>query len=46
LGPIIQQLDITRPLVAGWFAAGAAGCLFSSLEGEPTYRYIEVGMES
>ena len=46
LGPIIQQLDISRPLVAGWFAAGAAGCLFTSIEGEPTYRYIEVGMES
>ena len=46
LGPIIQELDLPRPLVAGWFAAGAAGCLFSSPEGEPTYRYIEVGMES
>lgn len=46
LGPIIQQLDIPRPLVAGWFAAGAAGCLFSTVEGEPNYRYIEVGMES
>src|SRR5919112_2024126 len=46
LGPIIQELDLPRPLVAGWFAAGSAGCLFSSPEGEPTYRYIEVGMES
>jgi hypothetical protein len=46
LGSIIQQLDTTRPLVAGWFAAGSAGCLFSAVEGEPTYRYIEVGMES
>ena len=45
-GPIIQELDTPRPLVAGWFAASAAGCLFSSTEGEPTYRYIEVGLES
>ena len=43
---IIQELDLPRPLVAGWFAASAAGCLFSSPEGEPTYRYIEVGTES
>jgi hypothetical protein len=46
LGPIIHELDLPRPLVAGWFAASSAGGLFSSLEGEPTYRYIEVGMES
>ena len=46
LGPVIQELDMPRPLVAGWFAAGSAGCLFSSSEGEPTYRYIEAGMES
>ena len=46
LSPIIHELDLPRPLVAGWFAAGSAGCLFSPLEGEPTYRYIEVGMES
>ena len=46
LGPIIQELDLPRPLVAGWFAASSAGCLFSSPEGEPTYRYIEVGTES
>jgi hypothetical protein len=32
--------------VAGWFAASAAGCLFSSPEVEATYRYIEVGLES
>ena len=44
--PSFRELDLPRPLVAGWFAAGSAGCLFSSLEGEPTYRYIEVGMES
>ena len=46
LGAIIQELDLPRPLVAGWFAASSAGCLFSSPEGEPTYRYIEVGTES
>ncbi|MBA3658452.1 MAG: hypothetical protein H0W67_02525 [Gemmatimonadales bacterium] len=46
LGSVIQELDGPRPLVAGWFAASSAGCLFSSLEGERTYRYIEVGMES
>jgi hypothetical protein len=46
LGPIIQELDGPRPLVAGWFAASSAGCLFSSLDEEITYRYIEVGMES
>jgi hypothetical protein len=46
LGPIIQELDGPRPLVGGWFAASSAGCLFSSLEQETTYRYIEVGLES
>ncbi|MDF3052005.1 MAG: hypothetical protein K0S19_110 [Geminicoccaceae bacterium] len=46
LGAIIQELDLPRPLVAGWFAASSAGCLFASPEGEPTYRYIEVGTES
>jgi hypothetical protein len=46
LGPIIQELDGPRPLVAGWFAASSAGCLFSSAEPETTYRYIEVGLES
>ena len=34
LGPIIQELDGPRPLVAGWFAASSAGCLFSSLDQE------------
>ena len=33
LGSIIQELDLPRPLVAGWFAASSAGCLFSSPEG-------------
>src|SRR6187200_2773885 len=46
LGPIIQELDGPRPLVAGWFAASSAGCLFSSTDREITYRYIEVGLES
>jgi hypothetical protein len=46
LGPIIQELDIPRPLVAGWFAASSAGCLFGLTELEGTYRYIEVGLES
>ena len=35
-----------RPLVAGWFAASSAGCLFSSADEDGTYRYIEVGLES
>jgi hypothetical protein len=46
LGAVIKELDLPRPLVAGWFAASSAGCLFTSNEGEPTYRYIEVGLES
>lgn len=47
LGAIIQELDYPRPMVAGWFAASSAGCLFFSLDGEPEprYRYIEVGLE-
>lgn len=45
LGSIIQELDVPRPMVAGWFAASSAGCLFVSTDGEVTYRYIEVGME-
>ncbi|MDZ4257516.1 MAG: hypothetical protein U0974_07125 [Gemmatimonadales bacterium] len=47
LGPIVNQLDSPRRLVAGWFAASAGGSLFV---GDPTeedpYRYIEVGIES
>jgi hypothetical protein len=46
LGPIIQELDSPRPLVAGWFAASSAGCLFGSTDPEPSYRYVEVGLES
>ena len=45
LGPIVQELDAPRLLVAGWFAASSAGCLFSSREDEPSFRYIEVGLE-
>jgi hypothetical protein len=47
LAGIIHELDGSRPLVAGWFAASAAGCLFGAVEdGEPGWRYIEVGTES
>ena len=46
LRPIIQELDMSRSLVAGWFAASSAGCLFTPTEDEPGYRYIEVGLES
>jgi hypothetical protein len=47
LPAILQELDLPRPLVAGWFAASSAGCLFHAAEGETTiYRYIEVGLES
>ncbi|HEU4698943.1 MAG TPA: hypothetical protein VFS40_07180 [Gemmatimonadales bacterium] len=46
LPAVIQELDHPRTLVAGWFAASAAGCLFFSTDGEATYRYIEVGLES
>lgn len=46
LGPILGELDVSRALVAGWFAASAAGCLLSATDGEPNYRYIEVGLES
>ncbi len=44
--PIVEKLDNERLLIGGWFAASAAGCLFG-LEGtDPSYRYIEVGLES
>jgi hypothetical protein len=46
LGAIIEQLDGPRTMVAGWFAASSAGVIFTSTEGEPTWRYIEVGLES
>jgi hypothetical protein len=46
LGPILQELDSPRPLMAGWFAASAGGCLFALPEGDVVCRYIEVGMNS
>lgn len=47
LAPIVQELDAPRRLVAGWFAASAGGALFvGDDEGETTYRYIEVGIDS
>jgi hypothetical protein len=45
LGLILGELDVARTMVAGWFAASAAGCLLSATDGEPNYRYIEVGIE-
>ncbi len=47
LAPIVSELDAPRRLVAGWFAASAAGALFLGDEaGESTHRYIEVGIDS
>jgi hypothetical protein len=46
LGAMIRELDVSRPLVAGWFAATAAGGVFGPTGEEPTYRSIEVGLES
>jgi hypothetical protein len=47
LSSIIHELDAPRPMLAGWFAASAAGCLFGGGgEDEPTWRYIEAGLES
>lgn len=45
VGAILEQLDEPRPLVAGWFAATAAGGLFASNSADGSYRYIEVGLE-
>lgn len=45
-GPILRELDQPRQLIAGWFAAAAAGALFAATEEHPDFRYIEVGMES
>ena len=46
LASVIHELDGSRPMVAGWFAASAAGCLFGSADdGETGWRYIEVGLE-
>ena len=47
LAPIVQELDVPRRLIAGWFAASAGGALFVGDEaGETTHRYIEVGIDS
>jgi len=47
LATIVQELDSPRRLVAGWFAASAGGGLFIGEDaGDPTWRYIEVGIDS
>jgi hypothetical protein len=47
LAPIVQELDVPRRLIAGWFAASAGGALFLGDDGgEATHRYIEVGIDS
>ncbi len=46
LGSILGELDVARTLVGGWFAATASGALLTATDGEPNYRYIEVGLES
>lgn len=45
-GAILRELDHPRQLVAGWFAASAAGALFASIPEETSFKYIEVGTES
>ncbi len=47
LAPIVQELDMPRRLIAGWFAASSGGALFVGEDaGETTHRYIEVGIDS
>lgn len=47
LGAILSELDHPRLMVAGWFAASRAGCLFLPVASEEDgYRYIETGLES
>lgn len=47
LSPIVQELDGPRRLIAGWFAASSGGALFlGEDDGEASYRYIEVGIDS
>lgn len=41
LAPILGELGEPAPLVAGWFAAANAGCLFIAAGEAPSYRYIE-----
>lgn len=44
---IVRELDGPSQLVGGWFAAAAAGAVFSPLGSDrSSYRYIEVGIES
>ena len=45
LAAVLQELDSPRLLVAGWFAASSAGCLFAGGVDETSFRYIEVGLE-
>ena len=48
--PVLQELEMSRPLLAGWFAAGSAGCLFgpppATGQDDAGWRYIEVWLES
>ena len=47
LGAILNELAGSAPMIGGWFAASAAGCLFAVSDEEGiAYRYIEVGLES
>ena len=47
LPPIVQELDASRRMSAGWFAASAGGVLFLGDEGtDAAWRYIEVGIDS
>lgn len=44
---IVEQLDGHPLWIGGWFAASAAGALFTTgADSEPQFRYIEVGLES
>lgn len=43
---IVEQLEGQKLWVGGWFAASAAGCLFGAVDPEPSFRYIEVGLDS
>jgi hypothetical protein len=43
--PIVQALGDEHLLIGGWFAASSAGALFGGADSDPTYRYIEVGVE-
>lgn len=42
---IVRELEGSRLLIGGWFAASAAGGLFASRDDPPDFRYIEVGLE-